>query len=102
MQSIKGLVEELTKYIRRLGVGVDVGLSTIYWIRPAEDVFSRSHSKIMSFDEVCDLSVTYTLRSLRKVWSTQDIEIIFIDSMRGPIIKSLELTSSSYMYKRWL
>ncbi|MEM1541831.1 MAG: ATP-binding protein [Ignisphaera sp.] len=100
VRSVKGLVEELMKYARKLGVEVSVGPLTISWSRLAEDVFSKFDGKVIGFDEAQDLPVNYTLKLLKKVWDTYDIRIIFTGSMVGLITGLLEPTPHSPLYGR--
>lgn len=42
VRSIRGLVKELMKYARKMGIGVSIGPVAISWSRLAEDVFQDS------------------------------------------------------------
>jgi len=100
VRSLKGLIEELEKHARKIGLEVSTGLVKISWSRLAEDLFASLDGKIVGLDEAQELPANYALKLFKKIWDTYNIRLVFTGSMIGLLSRLLAPNPSNPLYGR--
>ncbi len=100
VSSIRGLIYELMKSVKKLEIELDLKFIKLSWMKFAEDIFSKLEGKIIGLDEVQELPSNYFLRLLKKVWDSYDVRFVMTGSMVGVIRNLLEPGPLSPMYGR--